>query len=914
MSIAGVKTVVSAFSDARSDYDMSRASRFIRRRTGVAPTGSGEDWNYRAEIKYYQDIEQARDMDRNDGLVGCLADRRVDNIVQQGFTLDTKTGDKSLDLDLWQRWQAFASDPEACDIAGEMTFHEMERHVCRSESIDGDIVGLGTEDGPLQIHEGHAIQTSSKVENTFLGVTRDKYGRREQYHFRYDLNEFGQKSESEPIDVRNSEGVRQLFHVYNPKRVSATRGVTQLAPVFSLSGMLEDINFAKLVQQQIVSCFAILAEKAVGSNGNLPNVDGRSQFGEPSTENTGSDTRQLEGISPGMFYRGKEGEKLTGFSPNVPNSEYFQQVKLILQIVGVNFGLPLCLVLMDGSETNFSGWRGAVDEARKGFVADQLNLVRRWHSPVYRWWLHREMAMEPILQRAAERKGIDIFGHTWQLPTWSYIEPVADAEGDTAQLRNALTSPRRMHAARGKDWETIAEEIIDDNVYAIEKAQAKADKHNQKFPQAPPLSWRDLIPLPMPEGQTMALQDPAAVAAQEEKTDAPPVKPVARRKKKAVAANDGKWRSTDDGGKIFIPDGGDPKFGGPDGPAIKKEGGSKPPATTTHNIKLPKRRSSLTGDQATSALKGMGITPGKAETKLNPLTKKFETSRELTMPDGTKVRKTADEITKMVYEGADDFVPKKKGVKAADDGEWRTTRDGGKIFIGPGGDPKFGGPEGPDVKEGGGGSKSEDRRFPGRPAVGDEVDKKQTKIGPAKIVVTKSEDKTTDFGEKNGTVVDDAVQMEVRVGSKVIKTTKTGTTAEAEREADKILKKVVENAEKVGQPSSTQSVSHAGKDVEIKIVHDGYGGFHGQLTTQLDNGSKLYSSGSGSTQFNEPNFEQNHKEGEFKSEKQAAAALQKRAEKFAEFATKADDERRDALTTTTDPDEEDSDEGGIPHT
>ena len=143
-----------------------------------------------------------------------------------------------------------------------------------------------------------------------------------------------------------------------------------------------------------------------------------------------------------------------------------------------------------------------------------------------------------------------------------------------------------MHAARGKDWETIAEEIIDDNVYAIEKAQAKADTHNQKFPQAPPLSWRDLIPLPMPEGQTLAMQDPNAIAAQEEKTDQPPAKPVARAKRKPKAASDGKWRSTEDGGKIFIPDDGDPKYGGPDGPSLKKS--DAPSSPTTHNVKLPR--------------------------------------------------------------------------------------------------------------------------------------------------------------------------------------------------------------------------------------------------------------------------------------------------------------------------------------
>jgi hypothetical protein len=296
-----------------------------------------------------------------------------------------------------------------------------------------------------------------------------------------------------------------------------TRGVTQLAPVFTYAGMLEDINFAKLVQQQIVSCFAIFREQ--GMDPALPRA--RTSYGESSIEVTGSGSRQIEGISPGMEVVGNPGEKLQGFSPNVPNAEYFVQVKLILQVLGVNFGLPLCLVLMDGSETNFSGWRGAVDEARKGFVADQMNLVRRLHKPAYEWKLSQWIDEDSTLRKLQSNKKLNLYGHNWNLPTWSYIEPVADAEGDAVQLRNSLTSPRRLHSARGNDWEEIAEESIDDNIYAISRAAAKATAFNAANPSSPPLTWRDLISLPMPEGQTLALQDPTIVAQQGEQ---PPAK------------------------------------------------------------------------------------------------------------------------------------------------------------------------------------------------------------------------------------------------------------------------------------------------------------------------------------------------------------------------------------------------------
>lgn len=511
--------IAKAFENIRADYDMSRQSRFVRRRTGVNPQGSGPDYHYRTESRYYADIEQARDMDRNDGLVGILADRRVDNIVQTGFVLDPTTGDKKLDADLYQRWQAFSDDADECDICGEMTWKEIERQACRSESVDGDVVVVGTQDGPFQVIEAHSIYSKTKQDNTFLGVTTDRYKKRLQYWVTEELNEHGTKGESTPIDVRNADGMRQLFHLYNPKRVNMTRGVTQMAPIFAYSGMLEDINFAKLVQQQVVSCFAIF-RKRMSASGALPSVDG---YGETTTETTSEGTRQLEGVSPGMEIIGADGEEITGFSPNVPNSEYFQQVRLILQIIGVNFGLPLCLVLMDGSETNFSGWRGAVDEARKGWIADQMNLIRRLNRPAYKWKLSQWIADDPALQRAQARKRIDIYGHNWHPPTWSYIEPVADAEGDAVQLRNALTSPRRLHAARGKDWEQIAEESIADNAYAIERAAKQAAAINAAFPDGPAINWRDLIALPMPNGTTMAMQDPAAVAVQEKAVDKPEV-------------------------------------------------------------------------------------------------------------------------------------------------------------------------------------------------------------------------------------------------------------------------------------------------------------------------------------------------------------------------------------------------------
>ena len=349
---------------------------------------------------------------------------------------------------------------------------------------------------------------------TFLGVTRNRQGRHESYWVvdeEIDPHKQNSRREEREFKTRNAAGNRVVFHVYKPKRASQTRGITAFAPIFELSGMFEDIQFAKLVQQQVVSCFAIFRKRGFASE--IPG-NGAEGYGSPSTESTSAGTRYIEDIAPGMEIVGEPGEELQGFSPNTPNAEYFTHVKLMLQMIGVNLGLPLCLVLMDGSETNFSGWRGAVDEARKGFKSNQRNLMNRFHEPVYRWKVAQWLAEDSALRRQASKSTVNIFAHKWNAPAWEYIDPVGDAQGDILQLQNALTSPRRLQARRGADWEEVQQEIIEDNALAIEAAKKRAARINNKHPNEPAVHWRELINLPMPNGVQMTMQDPNAVEAQ----------------------------------------------------------------------------------------------------------------------------------------------------------------------------------------------------------------------------------------------------------------------------------------------------------------------------------------------------------------------------------------------------------------
>ncbi|MCA9018361.1 MAG: phage portal protein, partial [Planctomycetaceae bacterium] len=342
------------------------------------------------------------------------------------------------------------------------------------------------------------VRTPRTTLNVVHGFLLDKRRRKKEAWITKDnlspLSTVNRVGDMVKVPMRDKRGYRQAFHVYNPKRISQTRGITHLAAISDYVGMLDDIQFAKLVQQQIVSCFAIIRQKDAfpGVNGNPDTASG-----ERSTITLGDGNSLIsEGIRPGMEIEGLPGETISGFSPNVPNNEYFQHAHLILTVLAINLGLPVAVLLLDPSQTNFSGWRGAMDQARTGFKKIQSWMTERFHSPVYEWKVRQWLVRDPELRRAHQDPNINLFGHRWNPPDWDYIEPLKDATADVVQQDNCLNSPRRIQSKRGRDWEDVYAEIIEDRSKAIRAAITESQLINNEFKDLPqPIHWRELLPL-----------------------------------------------------------------------------------------------------------------------------------------------------------------------------------------------------------------------------------------------------------------------------------------------------------------------------------------------------------------------------------------------------------------------------------
>lgn len=540
----GSPTLNEAFEELRNDYDVSKSTRFRRQRAGVGAVGRHADYHFRNDSDFYRAMELSRDIDRNDIVVGQAVDRLVDNVIQDGFSLDTqveplgeeekaegKRRRSSLDDDLMARWKEWSENEDACDLAGEQNFHGLERLTLRQTIVDGDVIHLPiASTGSLETCEAHRCKTPTNTQrNVVLGVLLDETTRRRQEYWLTredvaisaavsrvgDVRQYPAR-QRDPITGRDE---RAVIHCYHPRRKSQTRGFTAFAPFAMTTEHHDDLQFAQLIKARLSASFAIIEELPA----TLPGGAGAVKTGERSTETLADGTdRTIEGLGPGMKYRSRPGGKLSGFSPNVPNAEFFDHSMLILTFISINLGLPVQLLLLDPKQTNFSGWRGAMDQARLGFRKFQRWLATSFHARVYRWKVRQWMSEDRMLEAEYERIGERIFAHRWNPPRWPYIEPMTDAQAGILRVRNLQTSPRRLAAENGFDWWEISEETIKDNSEVIRRAKKSAAELNAAFPDDP-VSWREVLCLPTPNtvtGVVTPVQQPKEPATAGGGTDA----------------------------------------------------------------------------------------------------------------------------------------------------------------------------------------------------------------------------------------------------------------------------------------------------------------------------------------------------------------------------------------------------------
>lgn len=495
------------FGDLRADYDAIKVDALTRKRVGLAPMGASADWHIRFEWQYLHFMELARDVDRNDIVVGQGIDRIVSNVVQDGFNLDPQTGDDDTNKRLIDWWHDWANDKRLCHYTQTCDWHDIENLTLRNTIVDGDMFNLLLDLGSIDTVEGHRCRRpTNTIRNVVFGILKNDAGQAEEVWLTKEniqpMQQLNLVSGISRHPIYDDDGNLQVLHGVLRRRFSFTRGITALAPIFKVCGLHDDIQFAELVKRQVQSCIAFMREKPLTNTGTVET----GTMGEAELRPNENTVRLLQQIYPGMEVEGNPGEMLKAFAPNVAGSDFVSHAMLVLTFIAVNLNLPVHVLMLDPSHTNFSGWRGAIEQARIRWRQIQRWLKSNLHRPTYAWKVRgwaAEDSKRGYLLREAARKGADLFKHIWHTPGWAYIEPLKDAQADTLRQISLLTSPRRVLGESQLDHKRIVDETVADHFYEISKAIDAAKQLEQKY--GIPIDWHELLGKSLPQGVTMAL-------------------------------------------------------------------------------------------------------------------------------------------------------------------------------------------------------------------------------------------------------------------------------------------------------------------------------------------------------------------------------------------------------------------------
>lgn len=484
--------------DISASYLAGESSRMNPTPAGIDPLGSDADYHIRTERNYFLMVERARAAVRNHPLVEQAVNRLIANLRLSQIQLDPNTGDRDVDRRLRDKWQEWCCDKQACDWEQQRDFGTLVSQSFFSQVVDGDILHVPLATGQLQTWESHHIRNpyghrpTGQNQDGIVHGAQVVGGRTTGYHvtpFNLQFNgTVARYMRTQFYPVYDSAGNQIAFWAGFTHRFMQRRGISRLSPPRDAMNGFDDLNYAHIKTALRRALISYLMKSNAPPGPPAMDGSGLPQAGERYTEDgaLGLQSAVIETVGePAMVFKAPEGYELEGWNANMPGSGFFEHAALMLTTLAVNLDLPLSMLLLDGSLTNFHGGRMTWDQVKIRLQELQRHVILTRHLPIYAWKVRQwttpgSQQFDPVL---AEAGGIvDLLDVKFRPRGWPYVKPMEDAAAeDLAESRN-LRSRRAILAERGDDLDEVDAEIITDRAALVRRSLDAATEIAGDYP------------------------------------------------------------------------------------------------------------------------------------------------------------------------------------------------------------------------------------------------------------------------------------------------------------------------------------------------------------------------------------------------------------------------------------------------
>lgn len=441
-------------------------------------------------------IAESRDYQRNNAIYTGMIERAVSYIVSNGFGLRVKTSSAVANRKLEAMWRQWWRRPE---VRGLLTGPQVARMACRELLVAGDFGAIKTDKATIRLIEAEQIDHT----NLSDGIDKDVYGAPRYFHI-------CPYASNGRVDVNKHQavGASDFLFVVDPKRPSQTRGIPAMVAAFPMLHRLNDICDSEAISWQLLARYAVAVLREGGPTLGWDESASDTDLADADSEDGNDTTTRVTELQYGLIFHGQPGEDIKGIDRNIPGKDFPESVRMFLRLLGLPLGLPLEIILLDWTKSNYSQSRAVLEQAYETFQSYQDILEQQFFDRLLDWKL--QAWAEEVGTRAAEQLRSAMAGDgeaviEWIRPTFPWLDQLKEAEAQAAKLDRTLTT----HAHVCKSLKLDREDVLTTREMEFSEAIEIANRLSEKYGITVP--WQPFAGL--------AVAAPAAAKPEDEDAD-----------------------------------------------------------------------------------------------------------------------------------------------------------------------------------------------------------------------------------------------------------------------------------------------------------------------------------------------------------------------------------------------------------
>ena len=428
------------------------------------PTTTGDE-EIRRDLQKLRN--RCRELERNNDYVRRYLNGLDSNVIgSSGVMLQMKVEDSPLVYDEqanrviereWHKW----CNRKHTTPNGRQSWLEICKLALRSCARDGDVLlqlvrGYNNDHGfAVQLieadmldihHNNYRLANGGEIR---MGVETNTVGRPVAYHIL--TAHPGETSDTSRKRIRVDAD--DIIHLYNPERISQTRGVPWMVSAMTRLQMLAGYEESELVASRTAACkMGFLTKDA-----NAENYTGEED----------EDYNLIMEAEPGSIEELPTGMRFQEWNPQHPTSAYKDFVKATLRGISAGLNISYNTLANDLEGVNYSSIRAGLFDEREHYKSIQNWFIDSFIQPVFEAWL------EASILNGVFPFGVNKFDKMnqpkWCARRWPWVDPLKDMQANILAMNNGLEAKRNIINYTGGDIEDVYSTIAADKKLAEDK-------------------------------------------------------------------------------------------------------------------------------------------------------------------------------------------------------------------------------------------------------------------------------------------------------------------------------------------------------------------------------------------------------------------------------------------------------------